>query len=372
MASACSYQVLIASGGAEHIGTREGVGALASVTDAVLTLDNLWLLASALPYSRKVSKSYWPGLFVCYERPAVPRTNNDLEQCFGRVRYHERRASGRKGAAPGLVVRGSVRLVAAVVTRTKMLTGEQLRPADLQQWRQVRATVAYRQQARSGRPRSSISRMGERWGVLTQDRPTRFVIAASCGPSEDTAAPAAVCATRERSADHAGVPWLRDGRVIYATQVRWVYRNPPRTGRRGRPRLLPTPGVALTQVVKQRRGRRLVRVEVRPVIGPVPACPYTVHIERLNGVLRDQLNCLTRKTPGLAKATPTWDALVGLALLEQNWLRAHPELREPLEQEVADGRRYQQRSPAMAIGLTDHLWSWEEVLWHPVYQYHLE
>jgi len=33
----------------------------------------------------------------------------------------------------------------------------------------------------------------------------------------------------------------------------------------------------------------------------------------------------------------------------------------------ADGRRYWRRSPAMAIGLTDHIWSWEEFL---TYRHH--
>src|SRR6185295_782260 len=65
----------------------------------------------------KVSKSYWPGLFACYRSKDLPRTNNDLEHLFGSHRYHERRASGRKRAAPGLVVMGSVRLVSGLATR---------------------------------------------------------------------------------------------------------------------------------------------------------------------------------------------------------------------------------------------------------------
>ena len=52
----------------------------------------------------KVTKSYWPGLFRCYESSDIPRTNNDLEHLFGSHRYHERRASGRRRASPGLVV----------------------------------------------------------------------------------------------------------------------------------------------------------------------------------------------------------------------------------------------------------------------------
>jgi hypothetical protein len=50
-------------------------------------------LAPALAHCLKVSRSYWPGLFHCYDVPDLPRTKNDLEQFFGTHRYHERRAT---------------------------------------------------------------------------------------------------------------------------------------------------------------------------------------------------------------------------------------------------------------------------------------
>jgi hypothetical protein len=105
-------------------------------------------LAGAVSHFRKVTKSYWPGLFRCYETAMVPRTNNELEQCFGSLRYHERRASGRKGAAPGLVVRGQVRLLAAVATRTREVTAEDLRPVDVAAWHELRERLDERQEAR--------------------------------------------------------------------------------------------------------------------------------------------------------------------------------------------------------------------------------
>ena len=43
-------------------------------------------LAPALEHFRKVTQSYWPGLFSCYTVPELPRTNNDLEQFFGAYR----------------------------------------------------------------------------------------------------------------------------------------------------------------------------------------------------------------------------------------------------------------------------------------------
>jgi len=57
---------------------------------------------------------------------------------------------------------------------------------------------------------------------------------------------------RQRTHQQAGVPWISDGRAVYRREIRRTYRDPQRTGRHGRPPLVPTPGVGLTQVVKQR------------------------------------------------------------------------------------------------------------------------
>lgn len=154
------------------------------------------------------------------------------------------------------------------------------------------------------------------------------------------------------------VTWCGDGWQPYAEIIRRLYRRPVRTGKRGRPPLRVPPGVRLTQAIKRRDRRgRLQRVAVRASIGPPLAQPHPVHVERLNGVLRDRLNCLTRKTHAFAKTAPTWDAAVGLAIFEHNWLRPHGALREPI---VAPDRRYRQRTPAMALGLTAHRWTWQE------------
>lgn len=107
-------------------------------------------LAGALDRFRKVTRSYWSGLFHCYDVADLPRTNNDLEHLFGSHRYHERRASGRKVASPGLVVRGSVRVVAATATRLRgAVRGDDLVPSDLEAWRELRAGLERRQDVRA-------------------------------------------------------------------------------------------------------------------------------------------------------------------------------------------------------------------------------
>lgn len=110
-------------------------------------------LATAVDHFVKVSRSYWPGLFACYDLPELPRTNNDLEQAFGSHRYHERRASGRKGASPSLVLRGSVKLIASLATRTRAVSGEDLAGADRTAWARTRVELEERRQRRTDRRR---------------------------------------------------------------------------------------------------------------------------------------------------------------------------------------------------------------------------
>jgi hypothetical protein len=110
-------------------------------------------LGGAVHHFIKVSRSYWPGLFACYDTPGLPRTNNDLEQAFGSHRYHERRSSGRKGASPSLVLRGSAKLVAGLATRKRPVDAEQLATANQEKWQLLRAELDKRRQRRTDRRR---------------------------------------------------------------------------------------------------------------------------------------------------------------------------------------------------------------------------
>ena len=116
------------------------VGALAGTLEGPL--------AGAKAHFLKVSLSYWPGLFWCYDVPGLPRTNNELEQWFGAARYQHRRATGRKSGGSGLVVRGAARLVAAAATRDRELTGADLAEADPAAWAAFRRELGERRQRR--------------------------------------------------------------------------------------------------------------------------------------------------------------------------------------------------------------------------------
>ncbi len=110
--------------------------------------EKLGELAHAITHFCKVTASYWEGLFACYQFKDLPRTNNGLEQYFGSARHVERRATGRKGASPALVVRGAVRVVAAGASRLFLISASQLQVTDAAAWRALRQQLGYRHECR--------------------------------------------------------------------------------------------------------------------------------------------------------------------------------------------------------------------------------
>jgi hypothetical protein len=123
--------------------------------------DDAGPLAPAIDHFLKVTDSYAPGLFHCYVVDGLPPTDNDLEHVFGTARHHERRTTGRKVASAALVVRGAVRVVAAVATQQRQQRDRPFgesdlrlqRPGDLTRWRHLRAELTHRQDARRAQRR---------------------------------------------------------------------------------------------------------------------------------------------------------------------------------------------------------------------------
>jgi hypothetical protein len=105
-------------------------------------------LQGAIDEFLKVTQSYWPGLFHCYDHPDLPRTNNDLEHCFGSVRYYERRVSGRRGAIAGIVVRGPVRVVTALAQQRQCFLPRALSVQEPEAWYSLREQLTSRREAR--------------------------------------------------------------------------------------------------------------------------------------------------------------------------------------------------------------------------------
>jgi len=142
---------------------------------------------------------------------------------------------------------------------------------------------------------------------MIQDRESRFIVAHASGRRREEALAAEAIAKAHARSRGRPVSWCSDGWRAYPKAITRAYRRPVRTGRRGRPPLRVPEGVSLTQTIKHRDEHgRLLDVETCVTIGGGGGAveqPVPVHHvdERLNGVLRDRLACLTRKTHAFAK-----------------------------------------------------------------------
>ena len=112
---------------------------VAVVSDGQLSIRNA--VVQALPNTPH-------QLCHCYQIENLPKTNNDLEQVFGFFRHHTRRTTGRKKAPASILIRGSSRLIAAVVTRIKTFTATDLATVDLVSWRHQRSQLELLRQTR--------------------------------------------------------------------------------------------------------------------------------------------------------------------------------------------------------------------------------
>lgn len=161
-----------------------------------------------------------------------------------------------------------------------------------------------------------------------------------------------------------------DGFAAYVSAAWAVFRVPERTGRRGRPRFVWPEGFLLAQVVKSHQGRRLSEIMRRVVVGTEQAVLQvlartsgttinTAYIERFNALLRAQLAPLVRRRRTPAHGTALLTSGLWLVGCAYNWCWPHHSLRL---RAIGMGRRYYARTPAMAAGLTDHIWTFHELL----------
>jgi len=177
--------------------------------------------------------------------------------------------------------------------------------------------------------------------------------------------------------------FVTDGFREYLTALlthygQWV--QPPRRqakGPRPKPRWIPLPQLLYAQVVKTIRRRRLVDVTHRVVFGTLGAVEQilaplgwhiqTAFVERVNLSIRQHVAAVGRRVSTLCKGEEGLQQQLVLYQVYYNFCLPHGSLRRPLLQpEPTKGngsaKRWQPRTPAMAAGLTDHVWTLREVL----------
>jgi len=151
-----------------------------------------------------------------------------------------------------------------------------------------------------------------------------------------------------------------DGFSAYPKAILKIFYPPQHTGQRGRPRHLPWPDLHIVQMVKTRSGRKLKEITRRLVHGASDRVYEmiassqgdlgwinTAYIERLNATFRARMSSLVRRTRSLAQTIQHLEYELFWSGVVYNFCTVHDTL---------DG------TPAMAAGLTDHVWSIQELL----------
>jgi hypothetical protein len=152
--------------------------------------------------------------------------------------------------------------------------------------------------------------------------------------------------------------------------------HPSYTGR-GRPplpRVIPLSDLNYAQVCKKRQKGRVVEVIQQVVFGDKDVVLHllgadengtinTAYVERLNLTFRNCLARFIRRTMNESKTHSMHSRVIDFFQAWYNFVKPHKSLRVL----VVDGKRkWEQRTPAMAEELTNHVWALEELLTYRV------
>jgi len=181
--------------------------------------------------------------------------------------------------------------------------------------------------------------------------------------------------------------FLTDGFNEYKTAILahfGPWRQPERRRDKGpmpKPRWMPLPELLYAQVVKSYRRRRIVGVKHCVVFGTrlaieqvLATCGWTINtafVERLNLDLRQCVAAIGRRVNTVCQSEEGLRDRLVLFQTYHNFVLPHASLRQPLAHPIptnGDGsaKLWQPCTPAMAVGLTDHVWSLKEVLLYRV------
>lgn len=223
--------------------------------------------------------------------------------------------------------------------------------------------------------------LGDSWDHVAFDPEHRLVVVVVPGKRCAENVEEVVYEFHRRTDDAAISLLSSDEYPAYKSAIHEVYGEeviPPRTGKPGRPRkpyTLPPEEINYATVHKTRKNGRIVDVSFRIVFGTedsvkdaldastVSKTVNTAFIERHNGTDRHRNARKTRKSYSFSKDGPVHEAVTYFTMYSYNFCWPVRTLRV----KDADGR-YHDRTPAMAAGLADHVWSLKEWLTFPAMQ----
>jgi hypothetical protein len=186
------------------------------------------------------------------------------------------------------------------------------------------------------------------------------------GKNEEEVAAAMMSQIKERCNPAEPPAISSDGNDSYPEAMLETWGKSPEYTGRGRPpkRKQPQSGWKCLQVVKHHSGSRLIRITYRVIYGDPNEVPNflglnTAYVERTNLTSRQMNGRMVRKTLSFSKEEEMLQASCALEDAVYNLMRPIKTLRIEVNE---DRRRWQPRTPAMAAGLTDHVWTIEELM----------
>ncbi len=211
------------------------------------------------------------------------------------------------------------------------------------------------------------------WMAMAIQVPTRLWLGGVLSTVRDMNLMVALMQKVRHSALCRALLFCVDGCVAYVGAIRKVFRESIYTGEPGRPPLRPWDGIYIAQVVKQYAHKRVVAVSRRIVQGTQAQIDAllqltqdggsinTAFIERLNATFRSYITALIRRGRALVRQMTTLHNAMYLTGTVYNFCTYHQSLRVPLSL-PNNQRRWLRRTPAIAAGITDHLWTIQELL----------
>lgn len=165
-----------------------------------------------------------------------------------------------------------------------------------------------------------------------------------------------------------------DGWHAYPGSIRRAFREKDKvTAGRGRACLRVWPQLCIAVVIKRTEKKRVVEITRKMVQGTLELAQVlllasqggtvlnTAFLERLNGTMRERLANLTRKCRHAARRVEALESGMWLLGCTYNFCWPHHELSRRAAR-LAGVRGEELVPPAMASGLTDHIWSVQELL----------
>jgi hypothetical protein len=186
------------------------------------------------------------------------------------------------------------------------------------------------------------------------------------GKNEEEVAAAMMSQIKERCNPVEPPAIASDGNDSYPEAMLETWGKLPEYSGRGRPptRKQPEPGWRCLQVTKHRSGNRIIRITHRVVYGDPGEVPdfmglNTAYVERTNLTSRQMNGRMVRKTLSFSKEEEMLRASCALEDAVYNLMRPVKTLRIEVNDDM---RRWEPKTPAMAAGLTDHVWTIEELM----------